>query len=84
MLIYSGDKRKFVEDVNANEIENIILSEFERRFLKRPSRNEVLSWKNSMQYMYKILIDPELPNDSGVSIEYVLPLTSKRIDFVLD
>lgn len=83
MLIYSGDKRKFVEDVNANEIENIILSEFERRFLKRPSRNEVLSWKNSMQYMYKILIDPELPNDSGVSIEYVLPLTSKRIDFVL-
>lgn len=83
MLVYSGNKKKFVDDVNANEIENIILSEFERRFLKRPAKNEVLSWKNSMQYMYKVLIDPEIPQDSGVSIEYVLPLTSKRIDFVL-
>ena len=83
MLVYSGTKKKFVEDVSANAIETIILSEFERKLFKRPSKNEVLSWKNSMQYMFKILIDPDIPQDSGVSIEYVLPLTSKRIDFIL-
>jgi DUF2075 family protein len=83
MLVYSGNKQKFIEDVSDNAIENIILTEFERRLFKRPSKNEVLSWKNSMQYMFKILIDPDIPHDSGVSIEYVLPLTSKRIDFIL-
>lgn len=83
MLVYSGNKKRFIEDVSDNAIENIILAEFERRLFKRPSKNEVLSWKNSMQYMFKILIDPDIPNDSGVSIEYVLPLTSKRIDFIL-
>lgn len=83
MLVYSGNKQKFVRDVGDNSIESIILSEFQRKLFKRPSRNEVLSWKNSMQYMFKILIDPDIPPDSGVSIEYVLPLTSKRIDFIL-
>ncbi len=83
MLVYSGDKKKFVEDVSANAIENIIFLEFERRLYKRPSRSEVLSWKNSMQYMFNVLIDPDIPQDSGVSIEYVLPLTSKRVDFIL-
>ena len=83
MLVYSGNKKKFIQDVSENAIENIILSEFERKLFKRPSKSEVLSWKNSMQYMFKILIDPDIPQDSGVSIEYVLPLTSKRVDFIL-
>jgi uncharacterized protein len=83
MLVYSGNKKKFIEDVSENAIENIILTEFERKLFKRPSKNEVLSWKNSMQYMFKILIDSDIPDDSGISIEYVLPLTSKRIDFIL-
>ncbi|MEX2964336.1 DNA/RNA helicase domain-containing protein [Microbulbifer sp. TYP-18] len=83
MLVYSGSKKKFIEDVKGNAIENVILSEFERKLFKRPSQNEVLSWKNSMQYMFKIMIDPGIPQDSGISIEYVLPLTSKRVDFIL-
>jgi len=83
MLVYSGNKKRFIEDVSANAIENIILTEFQRKLFKRPSKNEVLSWKNSMQYMFKILIDPDIPLDSGVSIEYMLPLASKRIDFIL-
>lgn len=83
MLVYSGNKKKFIEDVSDNAIETTILAEFERKLFKRPSKNEVLSWKNSMQYMFNILIDSDIPDDSGVSIEYVLPLTSKRIDFIL-
>lgn len=83
MLVYSSNKKKFIEDVQDNKIENIILAEFKRKLFKSPAQNEIMSWKNSMQYMFKILIDPEIPNDSGVSIEYVLPLTSKRIDFIL-
>jgi DUF2075 family protein len=83
MLVYTGSKKKFVEDVGGNSIESTILSEFQRKLFKRPAKNEVLSWKNSLQYMFNILIDPDIPDDAGVSIEYVLPLTSKRIDFIL-
>lgn len=83
MLVYSGNKKNFVEDVSSNAIENVILTEFQRKLFKRPSNNELLSWKNSMQYMFNIMIDPDIPQESGVSIEYVLPLTSKRIDFIL-
>jgi len=83
MLVYSGDKLEFLESVKQNRIEGIILSEFQRKLFKSPAPNEVLSWKNSLQYMFNILVDDTIPADAGVSIEYVLPLSSKRIDFIL-
>jgi hypothetical protein len=36
-----------------------------------------------MQYMSQVLTDDEIPSDSGVAIEYSLPQTTKRIDFIL-
>lgn len=83
MLVYSGERDDFLADVKTNNIEGIIEREFERRLFKRPAPNEILSWKNSMQFMFNVLIDPEIPDDAGVSIEYVLPLSSKRVDFIL-
>jgi DUF2075 family protein len=83
MLVYSGKRNDFLADVKTNNIEGIIEREFERRLFKRPAPNEILSWKNSMQFMFNVLIDPEIPEDAGVSIEYVLPLSSKRVDFIL-
>jgi len=36
-----------------------------------------------MMYMSNILIDEAIPNDAGIAIEYKLPQTSKRIDFIV-
>ena len=36
-----------------------------------------------MMYMNNILTDVEIPDNAGVSIEYRIPLTSNRIDFIL-
>ncbi len=36
-----------------------------------------------MLYMSQVLADDEIPADSGVAIEYTLPQTTKRIDFIL-
>lgn len=36
-----------------------------------------------MMYMNNILIDASIPSDSGIAIEYQLPQTSKRIDFII-
>lgn len=33
--------------------------------------------------MYRILIDNEIPDNCGIAIEYNIPLTSKRIDFII-
>ena len=32
---------------------------------------EIRSWKNSMEYMYKVLSDDEIPNDSGVAMSLI-------------
>ena len=42
-----------------------------------------MSWQNSMRFMGAVLNDNEIPSDSGISIEYHIPQTSKRIDFLI-
>lgn len=83
MLIYTADKQEFVDHVNRNEIEDRILSQMEARGRGGVGRSELQSWRNSMQYMKNILSDREIPGDAGVAIEYTIPQTSKRIDFIL-
>lgn len=36
-----------------------------------------------MQYMDKVLSDDSIPDDCGVAIEYQIPMSSKRLDFIL-
>jgi DUF2075 family protein len=45
--------------------------------------SEIQSWKHSLLEMAKVLQDEEIPADAGVAIEYQLPQSSKRIDFVI-
>ncbi len=33
--------------------------------------------------MYKVLNDPQIPDDIGIAIEYNIPQTSKRVDFLI-
>jgi uncharacterized protein len=83
MIIYQNTKANFLEDILTNQIEVII----ERSFLNKnqgyTSSNEMRSWKNSLMYMDKVLADNEIPGDCHISIEYRIPQTSKRIDFII-
>jgi uncharacterized protein len=83
MIIYSGTKKEFVADVVANKIEKTILSSFVREMGHSTGRAEVSSWRNSMLYMNNVISDPDIPDDAGIAIEYKIPQTSKRIDFIL-
>lgn len=83
MLVYSGTKTTFTDHVLKNTIADEILEAFELVTGYRVSPAEFGSWQNSMMFMKNILDDPEIPEDSGVAIEYKLPQTSRRIDFVL-
>lgn len=83
MIVYSSTKAKFKDDVMTNDIGNIIHNAFQATAQKSTSKSEIDSWINSLQYMDRVLNDEEIPNDAGVSIEYHLPQTSKRIDFIV-
>lgn len=83
MQVYAASKLDFMDDVRSNIIETKILEAFKRNLGHSTTVSEIASWKNSMMYMKNILEDSEIPNDAGVSIEYKLPQTSKRIDFIL-
>lgn len=83
MIVYEGVKTDFLksveEDTIAEEIEEMIYNKIHRSTAK----NEFRSWENSLEYMYKVLNDEEIPNDAGIAIEYNIPQTSKRVDFLI-
>ncbi len=66
-----------------NDIDGIILNSFQSATGRTTGKAEMQSWMNSLQYMDRVLNDLEIPHDAGVAIEYHLPQTSKRIDFIL-
>lgn len=83
MLVYSSNKKNFSEDVANNEIANKVLEAFKSKTGRSVSLSEINSWENSLQKMCFVLQAQEIPENAGVQIEYVLPLMSKRIDFIV-
>lgn len=83
MIVYSSTKKNFIAEVISNNIEKVILSSFIREMGHSTGKSEIESWRNSMMYMNNIMSDSEIPDDAGVAIEYKIPQTSKRIDFIL-
>ena len=82
MLVYQATKSEFMVDVDNDAIATRIREAFEQR-LGRARPREIVSWKNSMEYMYKVLNTDAIPGACGVAIELKVPNTNKRIDFVL-
>lgn len=75
MIAYSANKSEFIDDVDTNVIADKILERFTDRLGRTTSESEINSWKNSLMYMNNILTDAAIPGNSGVSIEYIIPLT---------
>ena len=83
MIIYLEKKSTFRADVFANRIEDKVRDTLKAKAGKSVSESEIRSWKNSLRYMDAIVEDPEIPDDTGIAIEFNVPNTSKRIDFIL-
>lgn len=82
MIIYEATKSEFLEDVFHDELVTNICSNYNEKIGKINER-EVRAWDNSMQYMYRVLSDQEIPDNAGVAIEFKIPHTSKRVDFLI-
>lgn len=83
MIVYQSSKKGFLDDVLSNEIHDIVRQEYLTRTGHRVSPQEFRSWEDSMRHMGGVLNDPDIPEDAGVSIEFHIPQTSKRIDFII-
>ncbi len=83
MLVYSGTKSTFQKDAINGIIANKIDSLFAEFGISHESYAEFTSWKNSLPQMALILADPRIDNNVQVAIEYQIPLTSKRVDFMV-
>ncbi|WP_412062566.1 DNA/RNA helicase domain-containing protein [Rubrivirga sp. IMCC45206] len=83
MIVYKETKAQFVGDVLSNDIAGVIHRRVQQVTGGRVSESEVMSWGNSLLYMNNVLADEAIPDDARVSIEYHLPRSSKRVDFLL-
>lgn len=83
MIVYEATKEIFVEDVVKDRIEENIDERFYNKMGYHTSQSERNAWKNSMEFMLKVLIDSNIPSNIGVAIEYKIPNTSKRVDFII-
>jgi hypothetical protein len=83
MIVYEATKQTFVEDVVQDRIEENIDRKFYEKMGYHTSQSEKRAGNNSMQYMMKVLIDNNIPGNVGIAIEFKIPNTSKRVDFII-
>jgi DUF2075 family protein len=83
MIVYLSTKAGFREDVLSNRIEERVLDSLKSSLQYGVGRSELMSWKNSLPYMDRVLSDAAIPDNVGVAIEYSIPNTSKRVDFIV-
>ncbi|MFV8249867.1 DNA/RNA helicase domain-containing protein [Bdellovibrio bacteriovorus] len=83
MIIYSSDKDGFCSDILQGSIEDKIHTLMQQRGLHRVGASEVRSWENSLKYMHLVMEGSRIPGSAGISIEYHIPNSGKRIDFII-
>lgn len=83
MIVYENTKGGFVQDIRSGCIASIVQSAFEKKNIHHNNAAEFRSWENSLMYMGIVLDDGDISNDVKVAVEYQIPLTSKRVDFLI-
>ena len=82
MIIYSSTKREFIEDVREDLIVSKLYEKYKEK-IGQTSKSEIRSWNNSLMHMRNVVDSDLIPDDSGIAIEFNIPYTSKRVDFII-
>ncbi len=82
VLAYLASKEQFLKD--APTIEDIVASEVKKNLFISVGNSEYQSWRNSLgNAMSHVMLDPGIPADAAVAIEYRLNGRKFRIDFLI-
>lgn len=85
MIVYQTTKKGFLTDAS-NGIEDIVRASVKEKLHidVKPGSSEYESWKNSLgNAMNHVMNTEKIPDDAGVAIEYSIPRTKNRIDFII-
>jgi len=83
MIVYQKTKIEFGNDILSNDIGKLISNQILSKTGKKVSPNEIRAFSNSLCFIDKVISDNEIPSNVNISIEYHLPQTSKRVDFII-
>ncbi len=83
MIVYQNSKADFSSDILTNSIDKIISEHIKKKTGKDVAQSEMRAFKNSLEYMDRVLQDRDIPDDCSVSVEFHIPQTSKRVDFII-
>lgn len=83
MIVYDNTKFGFNEEVRKNLIVDSIIKKMNNLGIKGVSDSERRSWENSLSKVKNLLESSEIADDCHIAIEYKIPTTSNRIDFMI-
>lgn len=83
MIIYSGSKQQFCLDVIYNQIADKVIEKLRNAHINGGAEAEYRAFQNSLNFMKNVIDVPEIPDDVEIAIEYQIPRTSKRVDFMI-
>lgn len=83
MIIYQNTKGGFIDDIRNDYIADKIEAEFAKHNIAHSNAAEYRAWSNSLMFMRNALDDNEISDECKLAIEYQIPLTAKRVDFLI-
>ena len=83
MIIYNKTLGEFRNHVTLNMMQGLLLNALREKGLSGGSPSEVNAWNNSLHFMKDVLEDAYFDINCQVAIEYNIPQTSKRVDFMI-
>lgn len=83
MIIYTDTKSNFMDSVLGGEIADIVEKLLVEKLRSGISQSQKSAFQNSFAFMRMMLSETKLDDNTSISIEYTIPNTSKRIDFII-
>lgn len=83
MIIYEGRLKEFHEQVFNGEIANLIEEYFRLQGINHNNPSEHRAFQSSLSRLSNVLAYSKVNEDLNIAIEYQIPLTSKRVDFII-
>ena len=79
MIVYRKTYSEFHQDVITNRIEDEVVSHLSINV----GESERRSFRNSLPAIHTALQNCDIPGDVEVALEYRIPLTNRRVDFII-
>lgn len=83
MIIYQSSVKEFIDTVDAGKIIQALEQSFRSKLGRGIPPAELGAYTNSLPQMERVVRRSNIADDCGVMIEYKIPLTNFRVDFIV-